>query len=123
MANKNDYQEKLAFINVTITDAENTTPTNGVDLLGMTLVGIICPSTFDGTTITFTACDTQDGTYLPVYDKTGAQYSITTAASRYVILPPADFAGIRFIKPVTGTNQDTTDTVLIFVLAPVLIEK
>lgn len=123
MANKFDYQDKLAFVNVTITDAENTTPTDGIDLIGMTLVGIICPSTFDGTTITFTACDTQGGTYLPVYDKSGNAYTVTTAASRYVILSPADFAGIRFIKPVTGTNQDTTDTVLIFVLAPVLVEK
>lgn len=122
MANKWDYQDKLAFVNVTITDVEDTTPTDGIDLIGMTLVGIITPSTFDGTTITFTACDTYGGTYLGVYDKTGTLYTVTTAASRYNIIPPADTAGIRFIKPVT-TSQSTTSTVLVFVLAPVLVEK
>lgn len=123
MANKWDYQDKLAFVNMTITTGEATTPTDGVDLIGMSLVGVFIPSTFDGTAITLTACNTQGGTYLPVYDKAGNAYTITTAASRYVYFNPADFAGIRFIKFVTGTSQTTTSTVFVLVLAPVLVEK
>ena len=123
MANKNDYQDKLAFVDMTITTGEATTPTDGVDLIGMSLVGAHIPSTFDGTTITVTTCDTQGGTYLPMYDRNGTQYSITTSASRYVYLNPADFAGVRFIKFVTATNQTTTSTVFVLVLAPVLVEK
>ena len=117
-----DRPVKICHLNVTVTDAENTTPTTGIDLLGYSLAGISFPSTFDGTALTFTVCDTQGGTYLAMIDKNGTTYTVTCAASRYVALPPADFAGIRFIKPVCSTAQSTTDTIFVFHLAPILTE-
>ena len=120
MARKIDRIEKIVYQNVTITDAENTTPADGIDLYGYSLLGISFPTTFDGTTIGFTVSTSLGGTYNQMLDKNGVAYSKTCAASKYLPLDPTDFAGIQFIKPVAGTNQDTTDTILTFHLAPIL---
>lgn len=120
MARRIDKIEKIVHHSVTITDAENTTPTDGIDLYGYSLLGITFPSTFDGTTIGFTVASSLGGTYVQMLDKNGSAYSKTCAASKYLPLDPTDFAGIQFIKPVTGTNQDTSDTILTFHLAPIL---
>ncbi len=95
-----------ATTTATITNG-NTTPTAGVDLEGKTLCGVTLDSGFDGTTLGFTVATTLDGTYNTMHNGT-ADYSKTVAASRYVALNPADFAGVRYIKPVTGSQTGHT---------------
>jgi hypothetical protein len=68
-----------------------------VDLGTARLVGIATPAAFEPTALTFQS--SYDGaTWNNVYDGTGTEKSITVAASRRVILSPADFYGIRYIK-------------------------
>jgi len=73
---------------------------------GLTLVGIYMPAALTGANFSFTACDTANGTYVPVYDTEGAaQYSIAFGASRYIPVDPAVFAGVRFLKIVSDATE------------------
>ena len=90
-----------------------------IDIADMVLCGVYLPSTFDGTTLGFTACDTATGTFLTVRDgRNGAAVSYTVAASSYVALDPALFAGIRYIKLAPGTTQTTTSTAAVLSTRP-----
>lgn len=89
------------------------------DLRGLTLVAVRTPSTFDGTTLQFTCCETVDGTYLPIHNADGTAYELTLAASRHTTVDLAKFVGVRFLKLVAGSNQTTTDTIVTLVVRPV----
>lgn len=105
---------------VTATVTVDTATSAAVDLYGTDLAGIFIPSTFDGTTITFTASATLGGTYVAVQDGAGNALTLTTTASRYVpISNLAQISGLRFIKLVCGTTQTTTDTVFTLALRPI----
>lgn len=95
------------------------TPTAGHNLGAATLLAVRTPSTYDGTAMTFTCSDTLDGTYDTVYNADGTAYTITLAASRYTVVDSAKFIGCLYIKPVAGTNQATTDTIVTLLVRPV----
>lgn len=101
-----------AVITCTVTVAGTTSA--AVDLAGFRNVGLIVPSTFDGSTITFTVSDTLAGTYVSLYDITNTQVSLTIAASRAYDLP-GEVCVWRFLKIVCGTAQATTNTVFLLV--------
>ena len=72
------------------------------------VTGLIMPAAFTGTTITFTACDTKDGTFVAVYDSDGNQVSLAVAASRAVGLSGAEadaLAPFSYIKLVSGSSE------------------
>lgn len=86
--------------------------TSGVVTLdGYSFGGFILPSTFDGTAMTFTVCDTFGGTYVALEDATGASIALVVEASKAYSFPPELFA-FPYGKLVSGTNQSTTDTVI-----------
>jgi hypothetical protein len=61
----------------------------------------------DGTAFTFQS--SYDGTtYNNVYDADGVEYSVTSAGQRDIILDPADFAAIRWLKIRSGTAASAT---------------
>lgn len=73
-----------------------------IDLGVYRLVGITLPATFEPTTLSFQS--SYDGTtWNNVYDSTGAEKTITVGVSRRVILSPADFYGVRWVKIRGGT--------------------
>lgn len=100
------------------TIATGQTASAEVDLFGFTLVGLFIPSTFDGTTLTFTVATESGGTFVTL-QTAGADLTITTAASKYVALDPSLFAGVRWFKIVAGSSQTTTDTVITLSKRPV----
>lgn len=70
---------------------------------GLSLVGLMMPAAFTGTAISFQACNTLGGTFLPVTSGVaGAALSYVVAASKYVAIDPLDFAGIQFLKLVSN---------------------
>jgi hypothetical protein len=71
-----------------------TTPAAGYALGELTLVGVRLPSTFDGTTLTFTCSDTLGGTYDPLISDDGTTYTVTCAASKYVAIDYTKFVGV-----------------------------
>ncbi len=81
-----------------------TVASEGVNLSGFTLAGILIP-TMTGTTVTFQG--SVDGTnYYAIKDNTGTAISITTGGTAGIYkLNAADFIGITHIKPVSGSAE------------------
>lgn len=92
------------LIQGTTTIANTATTSAAISTHGLSLVGIQFPTTFTGTTVTFTMSDAVDGTYVPVYNAAGA-VSVTIAQARYYALDPKDFQGIQFLKIVSGSAE------------------
>lgn len=99
---------------ITCTVASGNTVSGAVDLAGIRNMGLIVPSTFDGTAITFQVSDTLGGTYVGLYDITNAQVSMTITTSRAYDLP-GELMAWRFVKIVCGTAQAATDTIFLLV--------
>lgn len=83
----------------------NQVSTNAIDLQKGAVVAFLMPAVVTSTAMTIQACDTAAGTFLDVYTRDGTQYSITVAASHYIVIPPADLAGIRFLKIKMGSAE------------------
>lgn len=98
-----------------VTIASGGTTSGVITLEGFAMGMVMLPSTFDGTTVTFTVCDTYGGTYVPYTGTDGNAVSITTAASKAFALPEGLFAA-KYIKMVGGSTQTTTDTVFTVML-------
>lgn len=91
---------KPTIANATI--AAGASLSDAVDLAGLSVIGLTMPAAWTAAAITVQV--SYDGvTYVNLHDKAGTEYSITTAASRHVILPKADFESVRHIKLRSGT--------------------
>lgn len=76
--------------------------------------GIKTPAGWTTADITFTACESEGGTFVPVYDVTGAEVTITAAAaSRWYAITPQDFAGTPYLKLVSSVAQAGGDDVIV----------
>lgn len=71
------------------------------------------PSTFSGTTITFTASATESGTYEAVRKDDNSVYTMTVTPGTWVVPDAAAIAlaSLRFFKLVSGTTQATSAAV------------
>ncbi len=108
------------YTNLPIVIATSTTVSAEAYLGDKVLVGLVVPSTFDGTTITITNSDVSGGTFVAVQADNSAStaYTITTTASRYVPINEVVSKGLKFIKLTCGSAQTTTDTVFQLVTRP-----
>lgn len=66
-------------------------------------LGIVMPSSWTEASLVPKVSRDNGATWNPVYDANGNLYVITTGASRYVLLDPSAFVGVRYIKFVSGT--------------------
>ena len=71
---------------------------------GYSFGGVECPASLTSTAMTFTVCNTKDGTYVALTDSTGATISQTVAASKAFALPPELFA-FKYAKLVCGSSE------------------
>lgn len=94
-----------------VTIASGQTVSAFIKTGGFSLVGIKVPAAFTGVALTFQMCDTEGGTYVPVYNALGP-VSYTVAPGRYVAIDPKDFYGIAFLKIVSGTAEGATRTLV-----------
>lgn len=100
----------------TATIAASSTTSNALRVGARAIAGLLIPSAFTGTAITFTASDKFDGTFVPVYDSDGNQVSATVTASRAVALSGAEadaFAPWEFVKLVSNATEGTAREVLV----------
>ncbi len=103
----------MNFFQAIIAASSNTSA--AILLFGLRAVGIFIPSAFTGTTITFTV--SSDGvTYVALYDSTGTQVSVTVSTSRYIYFDPVIFAGIAYLKIVSGSTEGTERTLIVAAL-------
>ena len=97
-----------------------TAISSGVDLGAGRVVRLDVPAAWTTANITFQA-STDGVTYFNLHDKAGAEYIVTAAPSRSIIIPLADLEGVRYIKVRSGTaaapvNQLTSDKTITLVL-------
>lgn len=98
------YSPPIVADTVTATIASSDTVSGEVNVYGTTLCGLHLPASFTGTALTFQAAVASGGTYQEVY-KDGAALSVTVAQAKYIALNPADFAGIQYLKIVSGSAE------------------
>lgn len=80
-----------------------------IDLVGLTIVRIIMPGTWTAANLTFQGSESSGGTFTNIYDSLGSEYTIVAAASRRIIVPPADLLGNCFLKIRSGTSGTPVD--------------
>ena len=111
----------MASVTRTATIAESGNLSNAVTIDESMLLGLVLPSSW--TTADLTLQASADGTnFANVYDAAGTEVTIKAAASRYVTLDPASFAGMTAIKLRSGTsgspvNQGGERSITVVVLA------
>lgn len=101
------YRGKANQVTVAVASA-GTTATPVIRTDGYAITGIITPATLTSTAITFTACTTATGTFVPVYDSDGSQVSVAVAADRALGLSGSEadaLAAWPFIKLVCGSAE------------------
>jgi hypothetical protein len=96
----------------TVTIADGGTESTAFETYGAERLGVILPSTFDGTTLGIKVAEKWGGTYATLNDDSGA-VSLTVAAGGAYVLPDAVRAFPAF-KLVAGAQTGAT---AIFVLA------
>ena len=96
-----NVQSVLVPVEVTI--AESGSLSAAVDIKGATIVGVIMPAAWTAANLTLQA-SIDDETYNNVYDKFGTEVNIPVAASRHVIVSPAELTSLRYVKLRSGTS-------------------
>lgn len=105
----------------TVTIANGQSLSGAVNLSGFTLIGIDLPATWTTANLTLQA-SIDNSTWDNVFDSTGTEVTISAAASRFILLNPADFVAIRYLRLRSGTsgtpvNQGGARTITLVVRA------
>jgi hypothetical protein len=87
--------------------ASGTSQSAAIDMREYVIAALLMPAAWDLAAITFLACDTQGGTFLPVYDDAGTEVTIASAnavAGRAIVNKTVleQLAGIRWLKIRSG---------------------
>lgn len=75
-----------------------------INIGGTVPVAIVIAGTWAAANLTFSGSSTQDGTFYNLYDSSGNELTVTAAASRHIILTPANFASLNWLKIRSGTS-------------------
>lgn len=101
---------KVVEVDIDQTDgATDDAITSAINLAGHILVGVIMPATWTAAGITFEVSDTEAGTYVDLYDTSGAELALSAAASIYLAVDPVNFYGVNFLKVRSGTSATPVD--------------
>lgn len=100
---------------LTLTVNSGSTISSAVDTAGYANMGLLVPSTFDGSAVTFQVSDTLGGTYLTLVS-IGNQTVTMTLTPSFAYDLPGELMAWRFLRIVCGTTQATTSTVFTLVL-------
>jgi hypothetical protein len=111
----------VRFTTQTVTIANGASLSNEVDLETKTLIAIDMPSSWTTANLTLQA-SVDNSTWDNVFDSLGTEVTILAAASRFILLNPADFVSVRYLKVRSGTsgtpvNQGGARTITLIVRA------
>lgn len=87
----------------TATIANGASLSDAVDLQGCRAVAIRMPAAWTTAVLTFQGSE-DDSNYADVYTAGGVELQYAAAASRWIILEPQHFLGIRYLKIRSGTS-------------------
>ena len=93
----------LSYKLIKVAFAAGQSASAAVDLVNLHIIGIDMPATWTAATITFLV--SVDGvTYKTTTDTTGAEITVTAAASTHVVVPPLSAPSARLIKLQSGAS-------------------
>lgn len=82
--------------------AASGTISDTISIANQTLVGIQMPASWSAADLTFRVSpDNVD--FSDMYDQFGNEFVVKTSASRFVVLNPADWVGIKYLAVRSGT--------------------
>ncbi len=88
----------------TVTIANGATVSNAIDVADSQIVGVFLPAALTGVALTFQG-SVDNNTFNAITKVDGTAYTLTIAAAKYVMIPPNDLGGVRFLKVVSGTAE------------------
>jgi hypothetical protein len=98
----------------TATIADGATESSVVTVGDNLPSGIKTPAGWTTASITFKASESAGGTFVPVYDASGALLTIASAAaSRWYAIAPQDLAGVPYLKLVSSVAQAGGDSLIV----------
>lgn len=100
----------LDYRTETVVIANGGTVSGAIDLQGLTLCGVILPSAFTGAAITFQVSD-DNVTYQAAYNTSNNAMTMTVTQARTYMITPTDFAGVRYLKLVSGSAEGAERTI------------
>ena len=114
MSNIDEIQIPFRHKNLTATILSGQTESDVIDSRGASLIGIIIPAAFTGTSLTFEVGSGPDGSTLAdYYNAAGTQISVAVAPSRYVGMAAIDFAPTRFLKIISDQSEGADRAVIL----------
>jgi hypothetical protein len=100
----------LSYKLLPVTFAAGAPASGTVSLLNLHIIGIDMPATWTAATITFLT--SIDGiTFKTTADVTGAEITITAAASTHIVVPPLSAPSAKFVKLQSGSSAATVNQV------------
>lgn len=87
----------------TATIASGASMTGAINLNGWRLFGISMPASWTAASLTFQGSFDGGATWQNLYDSSGNEITLTTAASRYVAIDPLLFLAVPMMKVRSGT--------------------
>lgn len=87
----------------TVTISASTTISDTISLVSQTLVGIQMPEAWTTADLTFRVSP-DNNIFSNMFDQYGNEFVVKTSASRFIVLNPADWVGIRFLAIRSGTS-------------------
>lgn len=94
---------------VTIANA-GTTSTTLILEGGRTALAVVTPAALTGSTFTFQASADEGTTFSALYNG-GTQYSVAVNTSRYIALDRDVFAGVKYLRIVSGSSEAAARTI------------
>lgn len=99
----NELARKITFV-----IANGQSLGEAIDLTDVRALAIQTPASINSATALTFRGSVDGSTWANLYDSTGTEVSVTAAASRFIALDPAIFAGVPYIKVRTGTAGSPT---------------
>lgn len=87
----------------TFTILNGASLSDAIDLAGASPIRLLMPAAWDAASITVQV-STDGATFYNLYDQYGVEYTIVTAVSRAIIIEPANFVGVRYVKLRSGPS-------------------
>lgn len=93
----------------TVTIAAGACNSTSVDLNGLSLVGVVCPSVIDNTELDIEA-SLDDSTFVQAYNAFGNKLKLKVIEDSHIAINPIDLAGIRYLRFSTVTAEQSART-------------
>ena len=101
---RQEIQHPSGDVKDTVVIASGASLSGVLSLVGKTLTDIIMPSAWTAANLTFQYSDSENGTFVDMYDDAGTEYLVVAGASRGISLDPRAFVGKNFLKIRSGTS-------------------